>query len=636
MVQRVSLINSNNTQLNSDYDFSKIEKYLMDETTGVLFSDLSNKPEFDLDLWSGELSAGTAIVKCTRTASQPIANQSFYVIFQSSETVSVNVSVGRKIFIEIENSLVQDPTLIEDTPPSTDYAQWFNIGSIKSETSYPAHWNYIKLFEIASWPTKVDYRQYPQIKWDLIDFSSLTKDIITTGNIVAGWDIDADWEISWDRVFQNTYQPPVAWNELTPKDYVDWQILQSTWVESLVDKDTYILWEDADAGDSVFVEDMVAFVYADQVQAIWDTAGNTRVSIPAFWSGTASNTLKLALRKYVSPWVDLWIRIETDNVGEPSWTLFDADAIATVTEASLTTSLVDTTVTLAGNITIPKGTKVHIVLFAGAYGSETINATNYFGVGYADKNTTTRPLNTYDWSVWGTADNDKFMYVSSDLFTQKLLSKTDATYSYKLPTDVPRIATENKSAGEHCITVWKWYADYFSWMTPLTPMYIADTPWEIWLIEWTNPYMLWYPIDTNTLYVWFKSYPIWWTTNEVVALNTERTTTSTSFVVWKSTIIQSNRGPIWIYRISFDLWLTSAVNQYARILVNWVEIQSWTQSSWIYITRSVDTILKQWDFVVLEYRTQHAYYYAWIRNFNIKFDLQETQFRLDGTTNDID
>jgi hypothetical protein len=125
-------------------------------------------------------------------------------------------------------------------------------------------------------------------------------------------------------------------------------IITAEGVENLTDKDTYLLWEDVTAGDSLFREDMVTFASATTVQNIGDVSGNTRVSIPVFWSGTASNTLKLALRKFVSPWVDLWVRIETDNAGEPSGTLIDPNATATVLESGLTTSLVDTTVTMAG------------------------------------------------------------------------------------------------------------------------------------------------------------------------------------------------------------------------------------------------------------------------------------------------
>ena len=58
--------------------------------------------------------------------------------------------------------------------------------------------------------------------------------------------------------------------------------------------------------------------------------------------------MKLALRKFVSPSADLAIRLETvDGSGNPTGTLVNANATATVTAASLTTSLVDTTVTFA-------------------------------------------------------------------------------------------------------------------------------------------------------------------------------------------------------------------------------------------------------------------------------------------------
>lgn len=182
--------------------------------------------------------------------------------------------------------------------------------------------------------------------------------------------------------------------------FIDNAAILAEWVEALVDKDTYFLWEDADAGDSVFVEDMVTFASATSVQNIGDVTANTRVAIAAFGAAVSANTLKLSLKKFVSPWVDLKLRIETDNAGSPSWSLVDANATATITAASLTTSLVDTTVTLAWSITIAKWTKVWLVLFAGTYGSETVNGTNYFGVGVKLQSTTTRKRKLRGGASW--------------------------------------------------------------------------------------------------------------------------------------------------------------------------------------------------------------------------------------------
>lgn len=100
-------------------------------------------------------------------------------------------------------------------------------------------------------------------------------------------------------------------------------------------------------GDSMFVEAPETFANATNVQNIGDVTGNTRVSIKQIGSGVAGNTLKLALKKFTSPSVNLNVRLETDNAGVPSGTLIDPNATATIAPASLTTSLADTTLTLS-------------------------------------------------------------------------------------------------------------------------------------------------------------------------------------------------------------------------------------------------------------------------------------------------
>lgn len=490
------------------------------------------------------------------------------------------------------------------------------------------------------------------------------------------------------------------------------------WVEALVDKDTYFLWEDADVGDSVFVEDMVTFASATSVQNIGDVSGNTRVSIPAFGSGTASNTLKLALRKFVSPSVDLGVRIETDNAGEPSWTLADANATATVLTSWLTTSLVDTTVTLAWSVTLTEWTKYHIVLFAGTYGAETINGTNYFGVGYSTNNTSTRSTRYYNGSIWNVwtwtlladtrptwpytnqwgitesnwyrmrALNDLyiisvtkpsdvtatrariisdtwsttlatatfvwdvatfstpyyfttntyfrieydnswwtytryritassftwvdrtnvrydtwstnwstdliwynvlevnsitinatwFTYTTSSLFNSKLLSKTNATYSYKLPTDVPRIATESKSAGENCITTTLGFNDNFSGLTPNVDMYLADTPWAISSTPWVYNYYIGSAIDATTLNVGKKQMGVF-TTILTSTSNSADTGTIQAPTDWFVTVkLSASNGGSAIATNTLTYWPSSASNTVGEIGVADASIEKATMT----------------------------------------------------------
>ena len=146
--QRVAMINSNNTQKNSDYDFSKITKWLLGNKGGVEASSM-----FTWDNTSKRLSAGTdiatAYVLCTRATSSPIPNQKFLAQFEFTGYLDfLNCTDGDKIFVEIKEKLVKDPSLIEDLDSNTSYAQGLGIGEIKIAKSYPNHSNYLPLWEI--------------------------------------------------------------------------------------------------------------------------------------------------------------------------------------------------------------------------------------------------------------------------------------------------------------------------------------------------------------------------------------------------------------------------------------------------------------------------------------------------------
>lgn len=193
---------------------------------------------------------------------------------------------------------------------------------------------------------------------------------------------------------------------------------------------TYPAWETLSAGNVVFIENAPTTAQATSAQNIGDVTANTRVSFPVFGSGVAASTLALNLAKTGSPSVNLWVRIETDNAGSPSGTLVNANASGTVTAASLTTSLADTTVTLAGSITIPAGQKCHIVTYQGTYWSETVNASNYYKIGYYTNDTSTRNIKRYNWSIW--TDGTASSVSDSANFTNNDGSTWTAPYWYRI------------------------------------------------------------------------------------------------------------------------------------------------------------------------------------------------------------
>lgn len=149
-IRRTSMIDSNKTQLNSDYDYSMLRKWALGNKGGLL-----KKSDFVFDKSKGELSAGSeiaeAVILCKRPTSYPIQNQTFLAQFQfTGKLENLQTVEGTKIYVEIKENLIMDPTLIADQPGSTNFAKGFDIGEIKATPEWPSHENFLKLYEISS------------------------------------------------------------------------------------------------------------------------------------------------------------------------------------------------------------------------------------------------------------------------------------------------------------------------------------------------------------------------------------------------------------------------------------------------------------------------------------------------------
>lgn len=179
-IRRTSMIDSNKTQLNSDYDYSMLRKWALGNKGGLL-----KKSDFIFDKSKGELSAGSeiaeAVILCKRPTSYPIQNQTFLAQFQFTwKLENLQTVEGTKIYIEIKESLIVDPTLIADQPGSTNFAKGFDIGEIKATPEWPSHENYLKLYEISNGEV-VDHRK--EISLPALD--SATEKISTLESKVA-------------------------------------------------------------------------------------------------------------------------------------------------------------------------------------------------------------------------------------------------------------------------------------------------------------------------------------------------------------------------------------------------------------------------------------------------------------------
>lgn len=345
MVQRVSMINSNKTQLNSDYDFSMLRKWLLWNQGGV-----ESKTHFSFDVSTKRLSAGAdiavAYILCTRPSSSPIPNQQFLAHFEFTGTLDfLNITDGDKIFIEIKENLIKDPTLIEDLDVETNYAQGLGIGEIKMAKNYPGHNNYLKLYEW-NWGKLVDHRK--EISIPALD--SVSQRTTTLEEKVS----QAEEKVG-------------KLEEAGTPDHL--------WIKAIV----------AEA----FKENDEAYEYhlplASEVTSdcpIWKTNLTKEIHIPRVSTGVSFNTLELYLKKVWEPSQNLEVEIrkakKVSSLGLEFVVGNEVLATGSVRYSEITTAYQMKTVTLSKEVTVAKDEFIIIVL---KQQGGTVNGSNYFCIG---------------------------------------------------------------------------------------------------------------------------------------------------------------------------------------------------------------------------------------------------------------
>ncbi len=344
-IRRTSMIDSNKTQLNSDYDYSMLRKWALGNKGGLL-----KKSDFIFDKSKGELSAGSeiaeAVILCKRPTSYPIQNQTFLAQFQfTGKLENLQTVEGAKIYIEIKENLIMDPTLIADQPGSTNFAKGFDIGEIKATPERPSHENYLKLYEISNGEV-VDHRK--EISLPALD--SVSQRTTTLEEKVS-----------------QTEEKVGKLEEAGTPDHL--------WTKAIV----------AEA----FKENDEAYEYhlplISEVASdcpIWGTNQTKEIHIPRVSTGVSFNTLELYLKKVWEPSQNLVVEIRKAKKVTASGVEYvmggDLLASGTVPHAEITTAYQMKTVILNKSITITKDEFVIIVL---KQQNETVNASNYFCIG---------------------------------------------------------------------------------------------------------------------------------------------------------------------------------------------------------------------------------------------------------------
>ena len=344
-IRRTSMIDSNKTQLNSDYDYSMLRKWALGNKGGLL-----KKSDFIFDKSKGELSAGSeiaeAVILCKRPTSYPIQNQTFLAQFQfTGKLENLQTVEGTKIYIEIKENLIMDPTLIADQPGSTNFAKGFDIGEIKATPERPSHENFLKLYEISSGEV-VDHRK--EISLPVLD--SVAQRTTTL-----------------ESKLQTQEEKVGKLEEAGTPDHL--------WIKAIV----------AEA----FKENDEAYEYhlplASEVTSdcpIWKTNLTKEIHIPRVSTGVSFNTLELYLKKVWEPSQNLEVEIrkakKVSSLGLEFVVGNEVLATGSVRYSEITTAYQMKTVTLSKEVTVAKDEFIIIVL---KQQGGTVNGSNYFCIG---------------------------------------------------------------------------------------------------------------------------------------------------------------------------------------------------------------------------------------------------------------
>jgi len=235
---------------------------------------------------------------------------------------------------------------------------------------------------------------------------------------------------------------PTVWELQTDIDSINEQIADlDTRVDALEAADAIdhleeraLVGENYALTDTLFKQITPALADSTVEANVWDVAANTEVHIQRLGSGTASNTLKLKVKKVGSPsdiYVEVRKGIKVDvSESEAYWYGDSSNIIATgtLTASTVTTSWQELEFTLDNEFGGTEGELLDIVVYQGS--TATVNASNYYVIAC---DSTQRSEGFSFVSVNGsTRTRSKLMpYAVSDGFAQFMLAKVDdAAYSY--------------------------------------------------------------------------------------------------------------------------------------------------------------------------------------------------------------
>ena len=513
------MIDSNKTQLNSDYDYSMLRKWALGNKGGLL-----KKSDFIFDKSKGEISSGSeiaeAVILCKRPTSYPIQNQTFLAQFQfTGKLENLQTVEGTKIYIEIKESLIVDPTLIADQPGSTNFAKGFDIGEIKATPEWPSHENYLKLYEISSGEV-VDHRK--EISLPALD--SVAKRTTT---------LESKVEAQGQKV--GKLEEAGAPGYLSIKWY---------------SKEDIALW------DMVVVDNPnVGELSATIMLSVGDIEENQELHIQRIGSWQQLSNIKIPIQKIGNPSDGLLIQVMESKEVTISWKKHWMGSGVVVATATVMARDIPATMTVKdinfSAVKLELGKKYSVVI---KRSGNVINNQNFYKIWCLDK----RCSSSFELVFWGATPKIKSeftpaVYVKSSAFFGRMFNKNT-------PKDVV-IKTYNVDA-------------YFSWGYHAQKTYNftaeADIKQMTWSVAYHHNRDASITITQNGKTLYNKTIPTWsGTYTETFEIDIKSWTFQVIYYAYNSSTLKRGEKLLKWNGVPYTAWQSATIGEQIEAIIYW-------------------------------------------------------------------
>lgn len=191
-----------------------------------------------------------------------------------------------------------------------------NINSLWAKPIKKLHDRDLDWWDIEAW-------QIVTVSYDWTNFQ-MDSQVATIPTVDIHWQTEKVWWSEDDEVL--IWDSLISWNKKIRQDrlHIPWLM-----------KSDFLCWETIARWKFMFPETAPLLAQVNALQNVWDVTANKRIETSQFWLNISWNQIKICLWKYWTPAWNFWLRVETDNAWNSSWTLVATDAFWSIASSGL-------------------------------------------------------------------------------------------------------------------------------------------------------------------------------------------------------------------------------------------------------------------------------------------------------------